>query len=1305
MDRMSDTDPRPLHLHTLESLCADLISGYAVYVEDDGQIFSLPDDRSRSALEWYRRRGAINWSAPVSVHHGEQLISAILGPPPAPRLSQSRNKEVSLKRRLTLKRISAHRFAGLHRFGTPTEAPADYVHEFSDRATLFEGANGSGKTSLVNAIVWALTGEVLRAQREPVEATKEFECQVSSDVGSSAHRLTPVTPLPDLGQFRPTESWIPADTWVELTFVDEVGIELPPVRRTQKRTQQGKLLEASPDLTPLGLDPVGVRVGTIMPGVLPLIRIGSESELGKAVSQLTGLSALSDLVEHVRRAKQKIEKEFTKTKNKEIERTDESYERARADLSRVMSAHPLTTPPRSVPPPSNDRQIEVVLQGAIEHFDRLKVEALRAAKEILGNAFDSESPKLRADLEGNIAPALSELKQIGRLTSMARLAGLKRLTTEECSAADAKIEELLQEANKLILLAKNPAYATRARLYAHIAMWMSDHPDPKRPADWCVVCGGQLGGTRDAITGELVQAHIHNATSDAALVSQTISRWTGAALSHLTRSLPAALRTELEVDLPKEPIDLIRTAFVDELFSTAPFSGVLGELKSAAIQAFDQVSKGARALGSPRKRIDLPGECVALAKALARLSRAVEFARWRQANEECARQLYELVIGRVSSSDQPPAQGSLADKLLRLRAMVENAEPITSALTAGARLQADIQNRRAAENQLREYGIASAALAALLPLGDLADLQAGQLRRLLSAEAAKWRRRIYLGAFPSTTHQLIDARMSRRGAIDLEVGTDGISASVQHVSNASALRASIVAFYLAFWEYVFKERGGLRLLLLDDPQELLDQENRERLADTVGHLLDLEAQVIVTTYDLRFAGHVSRLPNQYKLDHRSVHPATANRPTVRTPVTEAEIHKRKKLFELDLDAEEPSRAYADACRVYLEAMLGDLFEDPAYSEWVRSTPAPTLANYADRLKGLVNTSSMGPFSGRAFKAFVNHPASQSQGATAKLLNKAHHGDRRTITPAEVGECADHLIELVKLVDRMHEEYRQWRRRESEEKPATRGHRPTSLPPAQIAVRRVDICSSLAAFTRREVFGESQEPGEVLDPQIFESKALYYLRRENFGFAAPAGSVAIVEIDPLPIADRALVIARHGVATYARRLLQAQHSSLVALAAETPDPRRSPKTLFLPESEVALHRVTGIIFQSDGAVSQGRDEAVTIDRSDFLEGIEVAYRVVEDSAIPLALPRQVALGGAAIDLSSFAQCEGKLVAMSLDDGSNIFKRVGKKLPGDLSYLYQFESIGGLGSSEILAVGEQCLGFRSVLSARLIIGVLY
>ena len=71
----------------------------------------------------------------------------------------------------------------------------------------------------------------------------------------------------------------------------------------------------------------------------------------------------------------------------------------------------------------------------------------------------------------------------------------------------------------------------------------------------------------------------------------------------------------------------------------------------------------------------------------------------------------------------------------------------------------------------------------------------------------------------------------------------------------------------------------------------------------------------------------------------------------------------------------------------------------------------------------------------------------------------------------------------------------------------------------------------------------------------------------------------------------------------------------------------------------------------------------------------------------------------------AQISVKINTLALDDGSSIFKRVGAALPSELSHLRQFESIGGLGSSQILSVGKPHPGFRSVTSARLIVGVLY
>jgi AAA domain len=198
-----EAESRSLHLHTIDSLIADLVSGRPVQT-GAREGFVLPDERTRSALEWYRKKGSAGWTANVSAQHGEDLVDTILQEPPDLPALPARPANAN-NRRLRLKKLEAHRFAGLHKFGTPDAAPENYVHEFTSPLTLFEGRNGSGKTSLLNAIIWALTGEMLRPQREP-EAAEDFECWVAAAEGGdepTAHKLSSLTPMPNVEQYRP----------------------------------------------------------------------------------------------------------------------------------------------------------------------------------------------------------------------------------------------------------------------------------------------------------------------------------------------------------------------------------------------------------------------------------------------------------------------------------------------------------------------------------------------------------------------------------------------------------------------------------------------------------------------------------------------------------------------------------------------------------------------------------------------------------------------------------------------------------------------------------------------------------------------------------------------------------------------------------------------------------------------------------------------------------------------------------------------------------------------------------------------
>ena len=524
--------------------------------------------------------------------------------------------------------------------------------------------------------------------------------------------------------------------------------------------------------------------------------------------------------------------------------------------------------------------------------------------------------------------------------------------------------------------------------------------DPERKGDKCVVCGGDLEHALDHEIGEPVLKHLQEIASDAVLLSQTLSHWSENAQGDIMRSVRPALRAEMVVDLPGHPCDLLRNAFIDELFEFDPFRGALMDVKTQTASALDETVRAHAALADPIE-IALPAMCDKLDEMLRRLDRAIRFARWRQGNDTLVRDIAVRVLGRVPKGGEPSEKATLSGKLLELDATVKAAEPISDALVQCDRLKKHLKSRRDAEARLVAYGVASAALGNLASLGQLADEQVDQLRKSLRKEVAVWRSRIYLGAFPDSAHELIDTGVGRRGELELIVQAGGVSAPAQHVTNASALRASLVAFFLAYWGYVLKERGGITTLILDDPQELLDDENRERLAVGLGPLAEAGAQLIVTSYDPRFCARASRLAVTGGVKHLAVHPATRQQPVLRTTPSLPDIEKKRAQFKADLDAEEPARDFADECRVFIEARLGDMFDGPAHAAWAIENPNPTLATFVRRLRPLVKAAPHGMFSGHVFRRFVDHPALAEGSPVIELMNKAHHGRRREIRPADV----------------------------------------------------------------------------------------------------------------------------------------------------------------------------------------------------------------------------------------------------------------------------------------------------------------
>ncbi|WEA23944.1 MULTISPECIES: AAA family ATPase [Rhizobium] len=1291
---------RELHLLTTDVLLADLVSGRSIALTD-GKTLEIESDDARAILDWYRRNPN-KWVANQNTPDTDAVINLIGSKPPIVALHAGGPASKS-KLLLHLVQVKAHRFAGLHVYGLTNEPPEDFDFCPRKNVTLLEGANGSGKTSIANAIVWCLTGHLIRSQRQPEAGPTEFYCEVKrSDTETSTHAMSAITPMPLADSDLPADgSPIPADTWVELTFSDGDGNLLPPLRRSQVRTPRGKITETPPDLEAIGLDPVAWRIATTMPALLPFLSVGSVSQLGEAVARLTGLSDLVDLAKHSERLSERIEKRSVPDLEALSAKVQTRYREPADDLARELLEYEAMALDEPVPS-IHQADCKTRLETISKHFTDLKAAGLASATKVLGSDFDPENKQSRDDLEKSIHPAIEQLNHVKTLPAIAKLSALK-MEDDDRETIRGLVAEVQAQAAMLSQLALDPNRARRAQLYARVSAWMHQHSLENETE--CPICTRSLDGIQDPVTGNLIRKDLEEAAKDRETTARTIREWSSYWVGRLLQELPDGIKREVEADLPAAPIDLLRTGFIDELFATDVFAEALHALKADTAQLFDKRAAVMPAFKEPETPIFPDGlsDARPLQQMLGRIVRASAFAEWRASSAADIRMIWTIVLkGDPQDVDVERAVGR---RLAKLLSIVEGVAPLSKAMGHVERMERARAEYMNGLDRIEACRKAVKALAFIKPLGALAHSQVDGLRSRLHNRSEFWRKEMFRNA-TDFAPDLTGTAMDARGILDLRVGRQGVEAPAQHISNASSLRAALLGFFLAFREHVLRTRGGLRTLVLDDPQELLDNDNRERLARGLSKLAATQAQLLVTTHDRKFARSlVAENRPRDSVEHLSVHPVNRVRPKLGISLAIEEVDRKRDEFVNSPDDAVKAQDYASALRVFLEVRLGDLFDETTHPAFTTATHALTLSPLVDRLRGLIASNQGELFRNPILKRFVDHPGLASDAEAKRILNASHH-QKPSISYGDVKAVAAHFAQLRTAIEDVHQQFRLYRWRE----PLTDAAAASNIVPLKtmsVPDFVVPLFPDIAAFVGNAPEGGSQDvPDEQVIGNWFQNKALYYVRGETLGFAIPSGSVAIVDVEPYPGSDRNLVIARPKGQVLARRLVKSTGSIGVSLAAQMPDPRVPRPTLTFDESQIRLHRIVGAIF-SDMPPPPGGNEAIQIEEVPELEEVAVAYRVKEESAIPLALPGQIILGGAELSAQDLDAWEGRLVAVALDDGANVFKRVGARLPGKLNHLRQLETIGGLGSSLVVATvsSEAAHDVPTMVTARKVIGVLY
>jgi hypothetical protein len=1313
---MDNLDVYPLHLHTLDTLTAELLAGRDIPLVDTeitGEVIRL-DDAARKIFQWYVRNRT-KWARNCMKEDVEAISASLSGALPnassvtRPPLQQNLT-------RLHLQKMRAFRFAGLHRFGDSASGPVPVLEfDFTKPLTLILGKNGSGKTSFASAITWCLTGRVFRSMDQPQVGSDPVEVSLDSN-DERLWKMAGVTPLPPKTVLESLPDLnIPIDTWVELTLIDEQGKTHVFTRSLARSTRGGRIEETKPALESLRLHPIAFEIGTRMPGLLPHIRLGTQpSDIGRAVAELTGLAPLRDLAIHAGKAREKLLKDLPKDREKEIGQVDENYKREWKALAELCRAHVSIAPQDlSVANPANPDS-ESRLESLRTHFQTLISEAFSGARSILGDSFDESSETKRNALAKDLPVAMSACKPaaLSKYRCSRRLSDLKKLTHEETSRIEQLMTDLAEEGAKLVQIERNPEEANRGRLYARVGEWLRENEYNSDSVSACPVCISALAGRYDPITHLSIAEHLDaHREGSAAYRSLTLARWATDARQRFNDQLPTALRNELGAKMQPDPHRLMSDDLLDELFQEDSFAGPLAALEAAAVDVARQLKAGlppflvANGASLPAEIESLDSQLPAI---FARTSYAIAAARWRVSHDQECRAMYSGLIGleRVEApSIEVRVARSLVDRLTILGQIASSAEPASAALKIVNTLALELRARRGFEATIAQYAVAAAAIGPLLDLGDLVNRQIEALRRHLHAQTEKWKSHLYQAAYGSTLAPRLGAtRIGAEGIVTFQSEYGGVQAPAHSIGNASDLRATLVAFLFSFWEYVLSTRGGLSVLILDDPQDLFDPDNRRRLANTLPLLIAKGGRPIVTTNDTDHAARIAKFP---QVDWREMKPVGPGRSIVAIPPNVTEIDKRRRTFSNDSNKEshDIAREYVASLRIWLEGQFGD-FLSPSAKILVGE---PSLSML---IEGFRSRSDQGleALAGLHCRALARFKELLPGSSTLELLNRSHHKARDAITYGEVESHAPHLRRIQSLVDNAHAELEMWLRRdESNALTHVANGGLTSSAIAYIARPfSVPIIRDLAAFSTINIESTIDVEEQPLTQAWFGGRGLFQLGSHNFGFSAPKDSIAIVELAEEPIEDSRLVIACLRDQTLARRLIcDRANPGTVALSSEAENPLERPPSVFVKSQNVHLHNVVGILFSDSPPLIRIKGEAEAINTTRAIDTVDLAFRVRQDSAEPLAVEGQIVLAGKPVQLSQVKAYEGRIVAMETFDGQQILKRVGTVVNG-LPNVRYFESIGGRGQSLIAQVGEtprQVDGIAQVRTIRLILGVLY
>lgn len=1287
----------------LEDIVAALLARQPIATVADGPHFLLEKDNSRKIFAYYARNRNL-WPQNKTVQAGEieEVLKALLNDPPARK--EAGTREAKPVRVWQLRRVEAHRFAGLHRHcGAQGEDPEPFVLDIERDVTLISGFNGAGKTALQNVIIWCLTGKALRSQHmpdeihEPMEVSRPADRNAQGDDEADGElSLPPVVPIPSGSDLEALGEQPKIDSWAQLTFLEEGSGEICVVRRALTVSARGKIGMKVTGLQELGIPDLAIEAGTLMPGIAAHMRFDEKTTFAQAIAQLTGLKPLEDLGRRSARVVRRLRKDETKAAHTGAQTKLTEFREKRQNIIDAWSAQPDLGKPAELIAPDQQKEDdeEDISKKSITDARKLLEEKKRTlestAETILGKALQLASDEEVNALLQELDKAADALKpaSLAALPLVTIIKNLRAVSDEDCTAAETIIEDMIKRAKTVSERLRNKQESARWQLYTKVAAWHAEHHQGTELKD-CPVCGTDLEQVPpDALLDKAVKDALTVCSQADADAAKGAEEWERDAAREFLDGLPESLRTFTDKAPPDDLLSIYHKAYAEELLTDRAFANRLSPLKQNAGQVWEIAARDNKLPEAPAPQVvDLPEEFKngTLAQRIGYIVKAVVLSRHRAQSTEAIKNLVERYIGaaektEAESEDIAASERPLRDQIEAVRMCVENTAPAVSILRQLDKLETTRKEYVGYIVRLDLIGEAATAIEAFAGFEGLVYQQVSGLIRALDTDTREWLRTIYSPHYRGgPTYSGID--LGEESGLGLRAAIGGMQVPAYKIMNASLLRACVWSFVFSLWDRVKTGLGGLDCILLDDPQTHFDPINAENLAAAIPQMPEHGMRPLITSNDNRFVASITdKLPDRSTATPTwhawTLNPISSSRLTAGVSPAVEEIFERLLEWQEDENNAAKAQQFVSTVRLYVENRLWDLLAtDPMVMH------KPTLGDLIQSVRSAHNNGEP-PFEEPPFRALLAHVALRDNAPFYKIINKAHHR-LHEVTPHEAGEVAEPFKEIDRLLRSCSASYARFMGRLTRE---DKDLYLVNLPPLPECVTLnktpIPVLGEVSARSDADRLAAA-ETGQVFDFSTLGDIAFYGVRSPGLGAFALQGQVVAVSLDR-EARDGDPVIALNGDKIYCRRFLgDTRDPSRIALACDQSGTERVPPTLLLPRAKTRLLPIVGVLYDQERFY--GKEEACPVATSKLLDRNLVAVRVSDDSAYPVIRHGDIAVLEAVENLNDneIAQLEDRIVVAILGSEGDSFaylKRLGAEVSPGMRIL---ENVGMKGSALAVA----------------------